>query len=327
MIAPRLGLGRNSLVVEIAANDGYLLQHFLPKGIPVLAVEPAANVAKVAAAKGIPVVVEFFGEKLAERLRAEGRPADLILGNNVFAHVPPLNDFCRGLKRLLAPDGAITLEFPHLEKLVAENQYDTIYHEHYSYFSLLAAERVLNRAGLVLFDVEELPTHGGSLRIFACHAESRAHARSPRVDALIERERGLGYDDPAIYAAFREAVKRSKRELLKTLIELKGRGKRIAGYGAAAKGNTLLNYCGIGPEFLDFTVDRNPFKQGMFTPGRRVPILPVEAIDQARPDYVLILPWNLKTEIVQQMRHIGDWGGKFIVPIPTVEIIDPGRLA
>jgi SAM-dependent methyltransferase len=321
MIAPRLGLTCDSLVVEIAANDGYLLQHFLPMGIPVLAVEPAANCARVAEAKGIPVLVEFFGTALADRLVGEGRKADLILGNNVFAHVPPLNDFIGGLQRLLKPGGTITLEFPHLQRLIEENQYDTIYHEHFSYYSLLAAERAMARHGLAIYDVEELPTHGGSLRIYACHAG--AFPVGARVHALRQREIDLGYDGLEVYAAFREAVIRSKRDLLATLIALKAEGKRIAAYGAAAKGNTLLNYCGIGPEFIDFTVDRNPHKQGMFTPGRRVPILPVEAIDTAKPDYVLILPWNLETEIAAQMRHIGDWGGKFIVPIPRVTIIDP----
>lgn len=327
MIAPRLGLDSGSLVVEIAANDGYLLQHFLPMGIPVLGVEPAANVAKVASGKGIPVMTEFFGADLAGRLVEGGRRADLIIGNNVFAHVPNLNDFVAGMKRLLAPEGVITLEFPHLERLMAENQFDTIYHEHFSYYSLLTAELAVRRHGLDVFDVEELGTHGGSLRVYLAHAGSARHSRSPRVDALLDRERRLGFDELATYARFRERVLAAKRNLLTALIKIKNEGKRIAGYGAPGKGNTLLNYCGIGTDFLDFTVDRNPYKHGLYTPGMRIPILPVEALDEAKPDYVLILPWNLKSEIVAQMRHIGDWGGKFIVPIPSVEIIEPEMAA
>lgn len=323
MIAPRLGLGKDSLVAEIAANDGYLLQHFLPMDIPVLGIEPAANVAESAKAKGIPVVVEFFGQALAEKLVREGKKADLIIGNNVFAHVPKLNDFCAGLKVFLAPEGIITFEFPHLERLVEENQFDTIYHEHFSYYTLLTAERVLARHGLRVFDVDELPTHGGSLRIYACHEDSTTHVRTPAVDVVVGREVEQGYDDLEIYARFREDVKQVKRSLLTTLIDLKDEGKTIVGYGAAAKGNTLLNYCGIGTDFLEFTVDRNPYKQGLFSPGVHIPIMPVEAIDEIKPDFVLILPWNLKNEIVAQMRHIGDWGGKFIVPIPTAHIIDP----
>lgn len=321
MIAPRLGLGADSLVVEVAANDGYLLQHFLPLGIPVLGVEPAANVAEAAKAKGIPVVVEFFGQSLAERLVGEGRRADLILGNNVFAHVPDVNDFVAGFKTLLKPQGVLTLEFPHLQRLMDENQFDTIYHEHFSYYSLCTAERVLARHGLAIFDVEELSTHGGSLRIFACHAGQREVGAA--VVALRQRELDLGYDGNSAYAAFQARVLATKRDLLATLIELKDAGKKIVGYGAPGKGNTLLNFCGIGTDFLDFTVDRNPYKHGMYTPGVHIPVLPVEAIDEAKPDYVLILPWNLKDEIVAQMRHIGTWGGKFIVPIPKIEIIEP----
>ena len=325
MVVQRLGLGADSQVVEIASNDGYLLQHFLPLGIPVLGVEPAANVAKVAIDKGIPTWVEFFGLDLAGRLAAAGKQADLIIGNNVLAQVPELNDFVAGLARLLKPEGVITLEFPHLERLMAENQFDTIYHEHFSYFSLVTIERLAARHGLRLIDVEELPTHGGSLRVYLAHAGS-ARPTSRRVPDLLARERRLGFCDVASYAAFAEQVRRTKRRLLSFLIAAKDAGKSICGYGAPGKGNTLLNYCGIGPDFLDFTVDRNPYKQGQFTPGMRIPIHPVEAIDAARPDYVLILPWNLRDEIVHQMRHIAEWGGKFVVPIPEVAIIDPKEL-
>lgn len=323
MIAARLDLHAKSRVVEIAANDGYLLQHFLPMGIPVLGIEPAANVAEAARRKGIPIIEEFFGLELAQRLIEEGRPADLIIGNNVFAHVPDLNDFVAGLKRLLAPEGVVTLEFPHLERLMGGNQFDTIYHEHFSYFSLLTAQRVVRHHGLDVFDVEELPTHGGSLRVYLTHADKGAHARAPRVDKVLERERHAGFEGRLAYTRFGERVRQSKRNLLSALIALKNEKKCIAGYGAPGKGNTLLNYCGIGTDFLDFTVDRNPYKHGLYTPGMHIPILPVEMIDEMKPDYLLILPWNLKSEIMEQMKHIGDWGGCFIIPIPEVEIIDP----
>ncbi|MGL4963241.1 MAG: methyltransferase domain-containing protein [Inquilinus sp.] len=325
MIKQRLGLGTDSLVVEIASNDGYLLQHFLPLGVPVLGVEPAANVAKVAVEKGVPTLVDFFGFDLAGALAAEGRQADLIVGNNVLAQVPQLNDFVAGLARLLKPEGVITLEFPHLERLMAENQFDTIYHEHFSYFSLVTIERLAASHGLRIIDVEELPTHGGSLRVYLAHAGS-ARPTEKSVPDLLAREHQLGFRDIASYASFAEQVRRTKRRLLSFLIEAKNAGKTICGYGAPGKGNTLLNYCGIGPDFLDFTVDRNPYKQGQFTPGMRIPILPVEAIDAARPDYILILPWNLKDEIVQQMRHVAEWGGTFIVPIPEVAVIGPKEL-
>ncbi len=322
MIAKRLALGEGSLVVEIAANDGYLLQHFLPMNVPVIGVEPAANVAEVAAAKGIPVVVDFFGQRLARDLVARGQRADLIIGNNVLAHVPDLDDFVRGFKELLAPGGVVTLEFPHLERLIDENQFDTIYHEHFSYYSLLTVQDVVRRRDLELFDVEELPTHGGSLRVYLCHAKDGAHERTAAVEAVLERERSVGFANAEIYACFGEKVRQTKRNLLSTLVALKNDGKRIVGYGAPGKGNTLLNYCAIGTDFLDYTVDRNPYKQDLYTPGMHIPIFPVEMIAETKPDYVLILPWNLRTEVVDQMRHIGDWGGKFIVPIPQVEIID-----
>jgi len=322
MIAGRLGLGPDSLVVETASNDGYLLQHFLPLGVPVLGIEPAANVARAAEDKGIPTRVDFFGVALADALVREGKQADLIVGNNVLAQVPDLNDFAAGMRRLLKPEGIITLEFPHLERLIAENQFDTIYHEHFSYFSFTTIERLAARYGLKLIDVEKLPTHGGSLRVYLAH-ESAAHQPTAAVARLLAREERLGFRDLATYASFGEQVKRTKRKLLSTLIWAKDAGKTVCGYGAPGKGNTLLNYCGIGTDFLDFTVDRNPYKHGRFTPGMHIPIHPVEALDAARPDYILILPWNLEDEIVSQMRHVADWGARFILPIPEARFIDP----
>jgi SAM-dependent methyltransferase len=325
-ITRRMRLGRDSLVVELASNDGYLLQHFLPLGIPVLGIEPAANVAKVAMEKGIPCRVDFFGTQLAAELVAEGTRADLIVGNNVLAQVPDLNDFVAGMARLLKPEGLITLEFPHLERLIADNQFDTIYHEHFSYFSLVTVEQLAERHDLKLIDVEELPTHGGSLRVCLAHAGSPWLATVSVAD-LRAREHRLGFQDLATYAAFGDKVRRTKRKLLSFLIAAKDEGKRICGYGAPGKGNTLLNYCGIGTDFLDFTVDRNPYKHGRFTPGMHIPIRPVEVIYQAKPDYVLILPWNLKAEIVAQMRDAAAWGAKFVVPIPEATVIDPNDLA
>ena len=325
MIATRLGLGPGSLVVELASNDGYLLQHFLPLDVPVIGIEPAANVARVAIDNGIPTRVDFFGVELAKALVAEGKRADLIVGNNVLAQVPDLNDFVSGMVRLLAPEGVITLEFPHLERLMTENQFDTIYHEHFSYFSLITIESLAARHLLKLIDVEELSTHGGSLRVYLAHASS-VRPTAPSVAALLAREQSHGFLNLATYASFAEQVKRTKRRLLSFLIGAKNAGKAICGYGAPGKGNTLLNYCGIGTDFLELTVDRNPYKHGRFTPGMHIPIHPVEAIDALEPDYILILPWNLKDEIVQQMRHVGDWGGRFIVPIPELAVIDPKEL-
>jgi SAM-dependent methyltransferase len=324
-ITERLRLGPDSLAVELASNDGYLLQHFLALGVPVLGIEPAVNVAKVAIDKGIPTRVEFFGVELADNLVAEGKRADLIVGNNVLAQVPDLNDFVAGMARLLEPEGVITLEFPHLERLMAENQFDTIYHEHFSYFSLITIERLAARHRLKLIDVEELPTHGGSLRVYLAHAGS-TRPITTTVPALLARERSLGFEDVATYASFGEQVKRTKRNLLSFLIQAKDEGKIICGYGAPGKGNTLLNYCGIGTDFLEFTVDRNPYKHGRFTPGMHIPIHEVEAIDARKPDYLLILPWNLKDEIIQQMRHIAAWGGKLIIPIPELAVIEPKEL-
>jgi SAM-dependent methyltransferase len=307
---------------EMASNDGYLLQHFVKKGIPVLGIEPAANVAKVAVEKGVPTLVKFFGEKTARELAAEGRRADLICGANVFAQVPAPNDFVEGLRLLLKPDGVITIEFPHLMKLMAENQFDTIYHEHFSYFSFLSAETIFEAHGLTLFDVEELPTHGGSLRIYARHAADTSKPVSERAKALRRREVDAGLLKLETYAGFGEQVKETKRKLLEFLIAARRAGKRVAGYGAPGKGNTLLNYCGVRTDFVDFTVDRSPYKQGKFLPGTHIPIFAPEKIREAKPDYVLILPWNFKDEIVKQMADIRSWGGKFVVPIPEVKVLD-----
>jgi C-methyltransferase C-terminal domain/Putative zinc binding domain/Methyltransferase domain len=318
----RLRLGPSSLVVELASNDGYLLQHFLPLGIPVLGIEPAVNIAEVAIARGIETRVRFFGQRFALELASEGKQADLIVANNVLAQVPDLNDFVAGMRQLLKPDGVITIEFPHLGRLVAENQFDTIYHEHFSYFSFSTVARLMTQHQLRIVDVEQLPTHGGSLRVHAAHQGS-GRPVSACVAQLLAQEAAQGFSDIATYAAFAARVQQTKRRLLAFLVAAKEEGKTICGYGAPGKGNTLLNYCGIGRDFLEFTVDRNPYKQGRFTPGMHIPIRHVEAIDEAKPDYILILPWNLKHEIIAQMRHIGDWGGKFVVPIPEVSVIDP----
>ncbi|KQY26666.1 class I SAM-dependent methyltransferase [Rhizobium sp. Root482] len=325
MIA-RLQLDRQSMVVELASNDGYLLQHFLPSGIPVMGVEPAANVARVAIEKGIPTRVDFFGRALAADMVIEGRRADLIIGNNVLAQVPDLNDFVAGMKMLLSDEGVITLEFPHILALMTFNQFDTIYHEHFSYFSMLTVRTMARMHDLEVFDVKEIPTHGGSLRVYLTHA-GNGFAVRPSVGALIAREIAAGLDRIETYTAFAAAARKTKRNILSFLIDAKEAGKSICGYGAPGKGNTLLNYCGIGTDFLDFTVDLNPYKHGRFTPGMRIPIRSVEAIEAAKPDYVFILPWNLKDEIIAQMRRIGDWGGKFVVPIPFVHIVDPKEFA
>jgi hypothetical protein len=326
LIKDRLGLGAASQVFEIASNDGYLLQHFLPLNVPVTGIEPAANVAEAARKKGVPTLTEFFGLALAERLVCEGRRADLIIGNNVLAQVPDLNDFTAGMAHLLAANGVITLEFPHLERLIEENQFDTIYHEHFSYFSLRTIERLADKHALKVIDVEMLPTHGGSLRVYLARADT-AHRATSAVAALLAHEREIGFDDIGSYTRFGEKVHRTKRRLLSLLIQYKEAGAKICGYGAPGKGNTLLNYCGVGTDFLDFTVDRNPYKHGRFTPGMHIPIHPVSEIDAARPDYLLLLPWNLKQEIVAQMRHVAEWGCKFIVPIPEAHVIDPKEIA
>ena len=321
MITGRLDLGRESLVVEVASNDGYLLQHFVKKGIPVLGIEPAANVARVAAEKGIPTLVRFFGEETARQLRAEGVQADLVCGANVLAQVPHPNDFVRGLQVLLKPRGVVTIEFPHLMRLMQESQFDTIYHEHFSYLSFLSAEKIFAAQGLTLFDVEELPTHGGSLRIYARHAGDTTKPVSERARELRRREMDAGLLRIETYASFGEQVKETKRKLLEFLIAAKRAGKRVAGYGAPGKGNTLLNYCGVGTDFIDFTVDRSPYKQGKFLPGTHIPIFAPDKLREVRPDYVLILPWNVKDEIVQQMSDVRSWGGQFVVPIPEVRVL------
>ena len=317
----RFHLHKASQVVEIASNDGYLLQYFVQRGIPALGVEPARNIAKVAVDKGIPTISEFFGTKLAGEMSAQGSRADLLIGNNVLAQVPDINDFVAGMRMLLSPSGVITMEFPHLMRLIEGNQFDTIYHEHFSYFSFSTAQRIFARHGIVLFDVEELGSHGGSLRIYGQHADSGRHAVTERVVALKERETKAGYDCLDTYRIFGERVAETKRKLLQLLIDIKGKGKTIVGYGAPGKGNTLLNYCGIRSDFLDYTVDRNPYKHGRFTPGTRIQIFPPDRIAHDRPDYLFILPWNLKDEIVRQMSFVREWGGAFIVPIPEPEIV------
>jgi hypothetical protein len=319
--ATRFGLGPKSLVVELASNDGYLLQHFRATGIPVLGVEPARNVARVAVERGIPTVADFFGVELARRLAAEGRRADLLVGNNVLAQVPDLHDFVGGMKILLAEGGTASLEFPHLLRLVEGNQFDTIYHEHFSYFSFHAAARVLLDHGLAVFDVDELPTHGGSLRVYARHEGEHSRAPTERVRALEGRERAEGLLGLEYYDRFAERVRETKRKLLEFLIRARRDGKRIAGYGAPGKGNTLLNYCGVRTDFLDYTVDRNPYKQGKYLPGTRIPIHPPERIFETKPDYVLVLPWNLRDEIVSQLSGIRAWGGRLVVPIPETEVV------
>lgn len=321
-ISARLSLGKESLVVEVASNDGYLLQHFLARGIPCLGIEPAANVARVAVEKGIPTLVRFFGAAVARELAAEGKQADLLCGANVLAQVPELNDFVEGLRILLKPRGVITVEFPHLVRLMAENQFDTIYHEHFSYFSLVTAQAIFAAHELTVFDVEELPTHGGSLRIYARHAADGSRPVTDRLRALRRQEEELGLLGLEAYARFAEQVRETKRKLLELLIGLKRAGKTIAGYGAPGKGNTLLNYCGIRTDFLDFTVDRNTYKQGKFLPGTRIPILAPEHLREARPDYVLILPWNFKDEIMEQISYVRSWGARFILPIPEPRILE-----
>jgi 2-polyprenyl-3-methyl-5-hydroxy-6-metoxy-1,4-benzoquinol methylase len=320
LMVERFNIGARSQVVELASNDGYLLQYFVQKGIPVLGVEPAANVAQAAIKKGIPTVVKFFGKKTAHELSAEQGKADLLLGNNVLAHVPDLNDFVAGMKILLKPEGLITMEFPHLMKLMDENQFDTIYHEHFSYFSFATVEKVFAAHELTLFDVEELPTHGGSLRIYARHSEDVVKAVTQRVIDLRTREEAAGFTHLETYFSFAKKVEETKRSLLNFLIKAKREGKSIAGYGAPGKGNTLLNYCGIRTDLIDYTVDRNPYKHGRYTPGTHIPIFHPDKISETRPDYIFILPWNLRNEIVEQLAYAREWGAQFVVPIPEVMI-------
>jgi SAM-dependent methyltransferase len=317
----RFSLRPQSRVVEIGSNDGCLLQYFHKAGITVLGVEPAANVAEVAVAKGIPTKTIFFGSDTAHALKAEGHAADLLIGNNVLAHVPDLNGFVAGLKTLLRPDGVVTMEFPHLLQLIQGNQFDTIYHEHFSYFSLLTAERVFKEFSLTVFDVDQLPTHGGSLRIYARHSDNERLPVTAAVSRLLDTEKAQGLGDISAYCQFSESVRRVKRTLLTFLVEQKNAGRRIVGYGAPAKGNTLLNYCGVRTDFLDYTVDRSPHKQGHFLPGTHIPIHAPEVIARTKPDFVLILPWNLKDEIMQQMSFVRAWGGRFVVPIPGLQVL------
>jgi C-methyltransferase C-terminal domain/Putative zinc binding domain/Methyltransferase domain len=322
MVSERFGLGAQSLAVELASNDGYLLQYFVKKGIPVLGVEPAVNVAQVAEKRGVPTLVEFFGCQTAREMVENGHAADLIVGNNVLAQVPDLNDFVGGIRIVLKAGGVATLEFPHLVRLMEENQYDTIYHEHFSYFSLITVEKIFAAHGLTLFDVDEIPTHGGSIRIYLRHIEDSSKPVASAVVKIRERELEAGLDRMNTYATFAERVIESKRALLELLIRLRREGKVVAGYGAPGKGNTLLNYCGIRTDFLEFTVDRNPYKHGRFLPGTHIPIHPVERLNERKPDYILILPWNLKDEIVAQLTYAREWGAKFIVPIPQARVLD-----
>jgi SAM-dependent methyltransferase len=324
-ITDRLGLDGDSLVVELASNDGYLLQHFLPKGIPVLGVEPAQNVAEAAVARGVETITEFFGTDFARALAAERGPADLVLGNNVLAQVPDINDFVAGVAAMLAPGGTATFEFPHLAKLIEHLEYDTIYHEHFSYFSLHAIRAIFGAQGLELVDVEELPSHGGSLRVYLEHAAAGA-GPTPAVLELLDREDQQGIRDPETYRRFAEGVQESKRSLLELLIELRRQGKQVAGYGAPGKGNTLLNYCGIRTDFLEYTVDRNPYKQGKHTPGTHIPIHPPEKIAETRPDVIVVLPWNLAREISEQLVYTAEWGAQLVVPIPTAASFAPGSV-
>jgi 2-polyprenyl-3-methyl-5-hydroxy-6-metoxy-1,4-benzoquinol methylase len=317
----RFEFNAKSQIIEIASNDGYLLQYFKQAGIPVLGIEPAGNVAEVAIAAGIPTTVKFFGENTARELVQQGNSADLLLGNNVLAHVPDLNDFVKGMKIALKPTGVITMEFPHLQRLVDECQFDTIYHEHFSYFSFITVEQVFAKHGITLFDVDELPTHGGSLRIYGRHIEDASKPVSDRVVELREREARLGYKGLDLYQSFAEKVMATKRDILQFMIDARRQGKTIVGYGAPAKGNTLLNYCGIRTDMISYTVDRSPYKQGHFLPGTRIPIYAPEKISETKPDYVFILPWNLKDEVMKQMAPIREWGGKFVIPIPSVTVV------
>ena len=322
MMTDRLALGADSFVVELASNDGYLLQYFVQRGIPCLGIEPAANVAEHAVALGVPTDVSFFDEAKGRAMAAEGKMADLVLGCNVLAQIPDLNGFVAGIPHILKPTGTVTIEFPHVLKLFELNQFDTIYHEHFCYFSLISAETIFAAHGLTIFDVDELWTHGGSLRIYARPAADTSRPVSERVIDLRRREEAAGLRDIEFYTRFELQVRETKAKLLSMLIDAKRAGKTVVGYGAPGKGNTLLNYCGIRTDFLDFTVDRNPHKHGKFLPGTHIPIHPVDKIDEVKPDYILILPWNFKDEILAQLAHARGWGAKFIVPIPEATVID-----
>ena len=319
-MASRFGLNENSFVVEVASNDGYLLQYFVRQGVPVLGIEPAANVAKVAVERGVPSLVRFFGTELAKELAADGRCADLVLGNNVLAQVPDLNDFVEGLKILLKPEGVLTLEFPHLLKLIELNEFDTIYHEHFSYFSMLTTLRIMEAHGLKVFDVEELKSHGGSLRVYACRAECSTHPLQQTVAKVLADEEKAGLSSPEGYEGYARQVRETKLALVEFLLTAAKQEKSVAGYGAPGKSATLLHYCGIGKDLIEYTVDRSSYKQGRFLPGNHIPIFHPDRIRETRPDYVVILPWNLKDEIMEQLRFIREWGGRFVVPIPKVTI-------
>jgi SAM-dependent methyltransferase len=319
-VSERFELGKDSFVVEVASNDGYLLQYFLQKNIPVLGIEPAKNVAEVAKGKGIQTITEFFGESLARELTDRGQYADLINGTNVLAQVPDINNFAEGFRLLLKPNGVLTLEFPHLLSLAEESQFDTIYHEHFFYFSLLSIEKIFSSHGLRVFDIQQLPTFGGSLRVFFCHESSDRKIESS-VDTVRNLELDAGYHKIETYETFSEVVKMTKRKILDFFINAKNEGKSLVAYGAPAKGNTLLNYCGIGNDFFDYAVDMSPHKQNQYLPGVHIPVYEPERIRETRPDYVVIQVWNIKEEIIKQYPDIGDWGGKFVVLIPEVEII------
>jgi SAM-dependent methyltransferase len=316
----RFALNANSFVVEVASNDGYLLQYFVKRNIPVLGIEPAANVAKVAVEKGVPSLVRFFGAQLAKELVAERGPVDLALGNNVLAQVPDLNDFVEGLKILLKPAGVLTLEFPHLLRLIEWNEFDTIYHEHFSYFSLLTTIRILESHGMRVFDVDELSTHGGSLRVYATRAENTTHQLQPSVAKVLNDEKNAGFDSLEGYERFAAQVKETKFALVEFLMSAAKQGKKVAGYGAPGKSATLLHYCGIGRDLIEYTVDRSPYKQGRFLPGTHIPIFHPDRIRETKPDYIVILPWNLRDEIISQLQYIREWGGRFVVPIPKVTV-------
>jgi SAM-dependent methyltransferase len=321
-----LALGPGSRVVELASNDGYLLQHFLGTGIDVLGIDPAANVAEAAEERGVATLVEFFGRATAERLVSEGNSADLVIGNNVLAQVPDLNDFVAGVAVLLRPKGTATFEVPELRHLLENVEYDTIYHEHYSYFAVATLVRIFEAHGLVVYDVEDIPTHGGSVRVYVQHARGPHEVKRSVADA-VARERAAGLRSPARYERFAAEVVESKLALLELLIALRRGGRTVAAFGAPGKGNTLLNYCGIRTDLVEYTVDSNPYKQGMFTPGTRLPIFPVERIAETQPDYVLVLPWNLLDEIASQLRGITKWGGKLVVPIPIASVVELGEAA
>ena len=322
MMTERFGFNEQSLVVEVASNDGYLLQYFKERNIPVLGIEPTANTAKVSTEKGIENVVDFFGVRLATKLASENRKADLLLGNNVLAHVPDIMDFVGGMKIILKDTGVVTMEFPHLMQLVDNNQFDTIYHEHFSYLSFHTVKQVFEANGLELFDVDEIPTHGGSLRIYAKHKEDTSKSISPNVAGLLKKEKDKGLTSMAYYSNFQEKAMRVKLDLLSFLVEQKNKNKKVAGYGAAAKGNTLLNFCGVKSDLVDFVVDANPHKQNKFLPASHIPVTDEAWLKKNKPDYVIILPWNLKDEVTAQLSYIKEWGGRFVVPIPSLQIID-----